>query len=201
MPPDGTVNSRFDYTYDSLGRRITEATVDGAWTYSYDAIGELTHAVFVSTNPAIANQNEAYVYDAAGNRVQTIINGVTTVYTTNNMNEYTQVGGTHYAYDADGNMISATDPGSTTTYTYNAENQLTAVNGSSGSWTYQYDAFGNRTSSAAGSVTTNYVIDPSGLGNVVGEYDGNGNLVAQLCLRPGPCLANRCNRLARLLRL
>ncbi len=176
--PDGTVNSRFDYTYDGLGRRITEATVDGTWTYSYDAIGELTHAVFVSTNPAIANQDEAYFYDAAGNRTQTIINGATTVYTTNNMNEYTQAGGTHYAYDADGNMISATDGSDTTTYTFNSQNQLTAVNGPSGSWSYQYDAFGNRVAATAGVVTTNYVIDPSGLGNVVGEYNAAGNLVA-----------------------
>ena len=176
--PNGTVNSRFDYTYDSLGQCITEATVDGTWTYSYDVIGELTHAVFVSTNPAIANQDEAYFYDAAGNRTQTIINGVTTVYTTNNMNEYTQVGNTTYTYDADGNMTSATDASGTTTYTFDAENQLTAVNGPSGSWSYQYDAFGNRVSSTANGVTTNYVIDPFGLGNVVGEYDAVGNLVA-----------------------
>ena len=134
--PDGTVNSRFDYTYDGLGRRMTEGTVDGTWTYSYDAIGELTHAVFASTNLAIANQDEAYFYDAAGNRTQTIINGVTTVYTTNNMNEYTQVGDTTYTYDADGNMTSATDASGTTTYTFNAQNQLTAVNGPSGSWSY-----------------------------------------------------------------
>ena len=86
----------------------------------------MTHAVFASTNPAVANQDEAYFYDAAGNRTQTIINGVTTVYTTNNMNEYTQVGGTTYTYDADGNMISATDASGTTTYTFNAQNQLTA---------------------------------------------------------------------------
>ena len=33
-------------------------------------------------------------------------------------------------------------------------------------------------SSTANGVTTNYVIDPFGLGNVVGEYDAAGNLVA-----------------------
>ena len=130
--PDGTVNSRFDYTYDNLGRRITEATLDGTWTYTYDAIGELTHAVFASTNPAIANQDLAYAYDAAGNRTQTIINGVTTVYTTNNLNEYTQVGDTQYSYDADGNLISATDASGTTNYTYNDQNQLVGVTGRAG---------------------------------------------------------------------
>src|SRR5262249_20902300 len=92
--PDGTVNSRFDYTYDVFGRRTTEATLDGEWTYSYDPIGQLTYAVFASTNSTVPNQDLQYVYDAAGNRTQTIINGVMTAYTTNNLNEYTQVGGT-----------------------------------------------------------------------------------------------------------
>ncbi len=42
--PDGSVNSRFDYTFDKLGRRTGMGTLDGLWTYDYDAIGQLTHA-------------------------------------------------------------------------------------------------------------------------------------------------------------
>ena len=57
-----------------------------------------------------------------GNRVTTVINGTTT-YTTNNLNEYTRVGGAAYYYDADGNLLSD----GTNTYTYNALNQLTGV--------------------------------------------------------------------------
>ena len=174
--PDGSVNSRFDYTYDSLGRRITEATIDGAWAYTYDAIGQLTHAVFTSTNVDIANQDLAYFYDAAGNRTQTIINGVTTTYTTNNMNEYTQVGDTTYEYDANGNQISATGPDGTTTYSFNARNQLVGVTNTGGAWTYQYDAFGNRSASTQGGVTTQYLVDPAGLGNVVATFNGSGTL-------------------------
>jgi YD repeat-containing protein len=56
---DATVLSRFDYSYDSRGRRISMGTLDGAWTYSYDDIGQLTHAVFASTNPAIPDQDSA----------------------------------------------------------------------------------------------------------------------------------------------
>ena len=44
----------------------------------------------------------------------TIINGVTTAYTVNNMNQYTSVGGVAYTYDADGNLTSD----GTNTYTY-----------------------------------------------------------------------------------
>jgi len=171
--PDGTVNSRFDYTYNSLGQRITETTLDGSWTYTYDAIGELTHAVFVSSNPDIANQDLAYSYDAAGNRTQTVINGVTTTYVTNNMNEYTSVGGVAYTYNADGDLTSD----GTNTYAFNDQNQLVGVTGPSGSWTYQYDAFGNRISSTQNGQTTDYLVDPTGLGNVVSTYAAGGGLL------------------------
>src|SRR5207253_464373 len=78
--PDGSVNSRFDYDYDILGRRVRMATLDGVWTYGYDATGQLTHAMFASINPEIPNQDLTYVYDAVGNRIRTIENGITTEY-------------------------------------------------------------------------------------------------------------------------
>src|SRR5262249_32881465 len=79
--PEGSVNSRFDYVYDALGRRTRMTTLDGVWDYTYDRTGQLTHAVFTSTDPAsIPDQDLEYVYDAVGNRVRTVINGVTTEY-------------------------------------------------------------------------------------------------------------------------
>jgi YD repeat-containing protein len=96
---DGSVNSRFDYTYDNLGRRTAVTTLDGTWNYSYDLTGQLTGAVFTSTNSSIPSQNLTYVYDAAGNRTQTIVNGVTENYTTNNLNQYQTAGTTTYSYD------------------------------------------------------------------------------------------------------
>ena len=69
------------------------ATLDGTWTYTYDGTGELTHAVFASTNPSVPSQDLVYNYDALGNRTSTVINGVTTAYVANNLNEYTSVGG------------------------------------------------------------------------------------------------------------
>ena len=32
---DGTINSRFDYTYDNLGRLTEVDTLDGTWSYEY----------------------------------------------------------------------------------------------------------------------------------------------------------------------
>ena len=154
--------------------RPTEATLDGTWTYTYDADGQLTHAVFASTNPSVPNQDLTYNYDAMGNRTSTVINGVTTVYTTNDMNEYTSVGGVAYTYDADGNLTSD----GTNTYTYNSLNQLIGVNGPSGTMTYNYDALGYQVSSIQNGQQVNNLVDPSGLGNVVGQFNASNKLIA-----------------------
>ena len=75
----------------------------------------------------LPNQDMQYAYDAAGNRTQTIVNGVTTTYTVNDLNEYTQVGGTAYTYDEDGNLLTKTDGGVTTNYTFDDLNRLVGV--------------------------------------------------------------------------
>jgi len=178
--PGGAVNSRFDYTYDVLGRRVSMTTIDGAWTYGYDPTGQLTSAVFtpVSGSPVPA-QNLQYVYDALGNRIRTIENGVTTNYTTNNLNQYTNVGGDTLVYDADGNLISRSGPSGDATYTYDQQNRLTRVVTPDGTWVYEYDAFGDRIASTYNGVKTEYVLDPTGLVNVVGQYTSAGDLAAR----------------------
>ena len=172
--PGGTINSEIDYIYNSLGLETSEASTDGTWTYTYDADGQLIHAVFASTNSTVPSEDLAYNYDADGNRTSTVINGATTVYTSNNMNEYTTVGGVPYTYDADGNLISD----GTNTYTYNALNQLIGVTGPSGTTNYTYNALGQRVASTTNGQTTQYLNDPSGLGTAVGEYSGSGALIA-----------------------
>lgn len=176
--PDNSVISRFDYTYDNRSRRTSMATYYGTWTYQYDDIGQLTRAVLDSNEPEIPDQNLIYVYDALGNRIRTIENGVTTGYTMNNLNQYMQVGDTTYVFDLDGNLIEERSPYGTPAYTYNDENRLVAVSKGGDTWHYTYDAFGNRVATTENGITTHYVIDPIGLGNVVGEYDGSGNLAA-----------------------
>ena len=176
--PDDSELSHFHYTYDMLGRRTSMDTHYGLWTYEYDDIGQLTHAVLDSSDPQISDQDLTYVYDALGNRIRTVVNGETAEYTTNNMNQYTQVGDTTYEFDADGNLIRETSPEGTTTYTYDDENRLVAVSASEGDWEYVYDAFGDRVAATENGVTTNYVVDPAGYGNVVAEYDSGGSLLA-----------------------
>ena len=92
--PNNSVNSKFVYTYDLLGGTSME-TIDGtACTYTYDLAGQLTRAVLDSTNVAIPDQDLKYEYDALGNRTRTVLNGVTTVYVTNAMNQYESAGRT-----------------------------------------------------------------------------------------------------------
>ena len=177
--PDGSVNSRFDYTYNSLGLETGATTLDGVWTYAYDPAGRLTRAVFASNDPAtVPNQDLQYDYDPAGNWTETIINGVTTTYVSNDMNQYTQIGSATYTYDADGNLTSSTAGGVSTTYTYNALNQLTAVSSPTANAAYQYNALGYLVAMTQNGQETQYLVDPAGLGDVVGEYDGSGNVVA-----------------------
>jgi RHS repeat-associated protein len=169
--PGGTIDSRFAYTYDAVGRRETMTTLDGVWNYEYDPTGQLTHAAFVSTNPAVAKQDMRYIHDAVGNRLQTVINGVTTDYVTNNMNQYVQVGADTYNYDPDGNLISITTAaGGTFTFTYNQDDLLTGTTTPTDTWNYEYDPLGNRRATIQGGQRTEYLIDPTGLGHVVGEY-------------------------------
>ena len=176
----GIVNSRADYTYDELSQQTSMTTLDGVWNYSYDATGQLVGAVFDSSNGNIPSQDLSYEYDAGGNRIRTIVNGVTTDYSTNNLNQYTSAGDTVYGYDDDGNLISKTENGQTWTYSYDTENRLVGVTEPNGSTTeYEYDALGNRIATVYNGERTEYLVDPFGFGDVVAEYSGNGNPIAQ----------------------
>jgi YD repeat-containing protein len=139
--PNGSVTSQFEYTYNDLGLRTQFKSLDGTWTYGYDAIGQLTRAVFVSTNANIANQDLTYEYDAAGNRVRTVVNGATETVTTNNLNQYTQSGNTTYRYDADGNLTEKQVGTQLWKYSYDDQSRLVQVVDPSNNTTqyeYQY---------------------------------------------------------------
>jgi len=171
---DGPVNSRFDYTYDVNGNIHTMTTLDGITTYGYDATGQLTLAILPG------GRTIQYAYDAAGNRTTVSDTGGTnTSYVANALNQYTSAGSDLLSYDADGNLISRTGPSGTTTYNYDSRNRLIGVSNATDTWSYKYDAFGNRIATTHNGQTTKYLIDPTGLGDVVGEYDGAGNLVAR----------------------
>ena len=183
-PNHATVNSFDRYTYDALGNVLTGTNQDGEWAYTYDADSQLIHAVFTpnSSDPdGLTSQNLQYVYDVAGNRVSQTVNGVTTTYVANNVNEYTSstTNGvvTTYQYDKDGNLVGQTAAGSTTTYSYDELDELTGVTGPGQTTTYTYDPLGNRNSQTVNGTTTRFLIDPFGLGDA-STYSGSGSLIA-----------------------
>jgi RHS repeat-associated protein len=175
-----TVNSFDDYTCDARGNVQTDTNQDGQWVYTYDADSQLIHAIFTpnSTNPdKLTAQDLRYVYDAAGNRKSQTVNGVTTTYVVNNVNEYTSVTTngvtTNFQYDADGNRTSD----GVNNYTFNALNQLTSVIGPN-TTTYAYDALGQRVAVTSNGQITHFQFDPGGLGNVVATFGAGGALAA-----------------------
>lgn len=170
--PSGTAISRFDYTYDASGRRATMTTLDGTFTYGYDSLGQLTSVEYPDSHIL------SYEYDAVGNRLQVDDDGAVTTYIVNEMNQYDQVGAVAYTYDDDGNLASKDEGGITNTYDYDAENRLVRVTTPTDTWEYHYDALGDRVATIHSGSTTDYIIDPSGYGNVAGEYDDSGSLIA-----------------------
>jgi hypothetical protein len=94
------VQSFFLYTFGTHGYRDSASTRDARWTYEYDTIGQLVHAVFDTSNPAIADQDIRYEYDPVGNRIAVTTNGERIRYVTNEFNQYESSGNTQYDYDA-----------------------------------------------------------------------------------------------------
>ena len=170
--PGGATQSQLVYAYDNLGRETSMTAADGVTNYGYDGAGRLT-TVKLPTGRTVT-----YAYDAAGNRTIAKDGLQTTDYTVNDLNEYVAFGSATQTFDAAGNLLSSSSPAGSTSYRYDVEGRLVSQITPAGTWTYEYDALGNRISSTHDGVRTEYLVDPLGLGNVVGEYDGAGNLQA-----------------------
>jgi len=169
---NGTVQSRFDYGYDSLGHVTSLTTLAGTFNYAYDAAGQLTSVALPS------GRTIAYEYDAAGNRSAVMDSGTNTLYAVNALNQYTTAGADTLPLRCDGNLISQADAGGTTAFGYDDLNRLVAMTGPSGNWSYEYDALGRRSAVTHDGVRKEYLVDPAGSSHVVAEYEAAGALVA-----------------------
>lgn len=170
----GSVLSRFQYTYDSRGRRDTMTTtygdgdprtdLAGLWRYDYDDTGQLVGWT------APWGRRVDYTYDALGNRLNVCDNGTNTAYTVNNLNQYTQVGSTTYRYDADGNLTNRVRLDQTSSYEWSTESRLVQITEHDRLLRQFYDAVGNLKRWSESGATRDLVYDPSELGNMVSEY-------------------------------
>jgi RHS repeat-associated protein len=171
--PDDSILSSFFYTYDASGRRTSMTTLAGTYVYGYDPLGQLTSVTYPSDYVV------EYVYDAVGNRIRIIDKGTPILYTTNNMNQYEDVNGAFYTYDYDGCLETRIEGGITTYYTHDIERRLVQVSEPNDTWVYAYDGLGNRVKSTYNEVSTEYIVDPIGYGNVAAEYNADGNLTVE----------------------
>jgi RHS repeat-associated protein len=158
--PNGAISTRFTYTYDELGRPVSQTTVDGNWTYDYDVLGQLVRAEFISTNPLIHNHSLEYEYDSIGNWTRTTNDSTTTAYVSNSLGQYTNIGTESLTYDADGNLTVFRDRSTNFLLTYDAFGQASTIRSGDAVSRLQYDAFRRLVSLDRNSSPLEFTHDP-----------------------------------------
>lgn len=176
--PGGQALSRFNWIHNDFGWVTSMETHQGTWNYEYDALGQLTVARFASSSPGLPDQDLKFEYDAAGNRIRTVVQGAATVYTSNPLNQYLQAGEARMTYDAQGGLATRMEGANTWRYFYDALGRVSRVETPEATWRYQYDALGNRAALFRGDQKQEFVYDPLSRGNLVGEYGPSGALQA-----------------------
>jgi len=152
-----------DYTYDGVGnvRQITngrrtpsETWLENVEVYDFDWLDRLVLAQG-------GFGNIQYSYDAVGNRMSEIENGVTTTYQYDACNRLVSYQNNstsaNFTYDEEGNLIAKTVNGGTWQYIYNKENRLNQVVKGQLLGSYIYDSLGRRVHQLEGSKTTTTV--------------------------------------------
>ena len=174
----------YAYTLDPVGNRLGVTETDGssiAWTYddAYRLIGETRFNA--SGSPT---EETTFAHDPVGNRLSITIDGATTSYTYNDLDQLLAAGGTSYTYDARGNLTGTVASGDVTTYTWDAFDRLTGATLPDGTaLAYGYDADGRRVRQTVAGLGTDYLWDEASLyGDVVLETDAGGATLASYVL-------------------
>lgn len=158
------------FGYDDAGRRVSLTLPNGVVTeYGYDAASQLTSLKY--KNGGVTLGGLAYEYDDAGRRAKvggsfarTSLPNALTSSSHDDANRLTQRGAATLTYDASGNLTSD----GANTYTWDARGQLASISGAV-SASFQYDAFGRRTSKTVNGQATAYLYDGA---NVAQEQTG-----------------------------
>ena len=155
----------YHYEHSPAGNITAKNTEHGNYVYQYDELYRLTEAA----NPTIAD--EAYTYDAVGNRLTATGTAGTLSY--NDNNELLGYADVSFEYDDNGNMTKKTVGDQVANYFYDITDRLIRVEDGDGSVVaeYYYDPFGRRLWKEVGRVRACYFYADEGL---VGEYDSSG---------------------------
>ena len=182
--PGGKLNSNF--TYDNNGNLLNETKMnrpDQSKLYSYDdemRLTEFQSGTITGNSIPSPLHEDAFNYDALGNRTSAIIDSLSTTYAGNSMNEYTTITGASaitMQYDNNGNLINDGN----FTYSYDVQNRLTSVNNGAIS-NYKYDALGRRIQKTVAGTSTNYFYAGA---NEIEDRDSSGNVLASYVFGDG----------------
>ena len=140
------VISQYDYTYDAAGHRVSCGKSGSAFAqndtllYDYNEKSELTNAVAAVDT----NYRYAYDFDDIGNRESASERGTNSVYTANNLNQYTAVDDFTPQFDDDGNQTLIKTATGVWQVSYNGENRPVLWECGSTNISMSYDRMGRR---------------------------------------------------------
>lgn len=175
-----TVLAAYTYDLDAAGKRTRVTELDGSTVdWRYDAAARLTQETRIDQQGTV-QYAATYTYDAMGNRLSQTVNGQTTTYSYNNLDQCVSAGMATYRYDVRGNLAEVTDGVATTTYTFDAADRLVQVTLPDATQVqYAYDSGRHLVQQTVGTEETNYLWDDlSRFGDVVLETDGSGAIRA-----------------------
>jgi RHS repeat-associated protein len=125
-----------------------------------------------------------------GNRLSQTVNGATTTYSYNTLDQLTTDGMNTYSYDGRGNLTGLASTTGAVTYSYDAADRLTGALNNGTSVSFGYDADGRRVSLTTAGQTVNYLWDTqSTYGDVIQESDGNNAVLASYVLGNGKLIS------------
>jgi RHS repeat-associated protein len=147
-------------SYDEANRRTSTVLPNGiVGNYGFDAANQLTGITYTLGSDVVGDLT--YAYDRAGNRMgiggrwaRVSLPKSLAAADYDAANELTRWDAQFFEYDANGNL---TDDG-IDTYRWDARNQLASIAGRT-SASFQYDAFGRRSSKAVGDSAVSFVYD------------------------------------------
>jgi RHS repeat-associated protein len=186
-------------TYDATGNRLRETELVGSRyrDYFYDDAAQLTRFTerqivgsqdprgSYSDDPAI--QDDAYAYDAVGNRLSLTDNTTSEqiLYTYDDFNKMLTAGNRSFTYDADGNCTSVALQGGGTTRTYHwgYNNELLQITyGGGGTNTFTYDGIGRRVTKTDSTGSYSFIYDGDRIisdGHAVYTRAGSSRLISE----------------------
>ena len=125
------------YTLNDKNQRTGMALADGKdWNFSYDNMGQVTGAMLNNSGSLL--NTYSYNYDLIGNRIQAEKDSDITSYSSNIVNQYTQINSAVPTYDQDGNMLT----NGSWNYTWNGENRMTVAQNAARKVEFSYDYMG-----------------------------------------------------------